>query len=87
MFDEKIEILIAIGAAAACNCIPCFEHLYEKSISCGLAAEQIRRASDIAGRVKKGANAAISRAINELAGNNEIPESHCMLTANRSCCS
>ena len=87
MIDEKIETLIAIGAATACNCIPCFEHLYEKAIACGLAAEQIQRASDIAGRVKKGANTAISKIINELIGNEETIESHCMQTANKSCCS
>lgn len=85
IFDEKTETLIAIGAATACNCIPCFEHLYEKAITCGLAAEQIQRASDIAGQVKKGANTAISKTINELVGNKEILESHCMQTGNKSC--
>lgn len=86
IIDEKIETLIAIGAATACNCIPCFEHLYEKAITCGLAAEQIRRASDIAGRVKKGADTAISKSINELIGNEEILESPCSQAANKSCC-
>ncbi len=86
IFDEKVETLIAIGAATAANCIPCFEHLYEKAMTCGLTAEQIQRASDIAGLVKKGANAAISRSINELTGNKEIPESPCMQTAKKSCC-
>lgn len=86
VFDEKTETLIAIGAAAASNCIPCFEHLYEKAITCGLTVEQIKRASDIAGQVKKGADTAISKSISELIGSEEILESHCMQTANKSCC-
>jgi len=87
ILDERIENLIAIGAAMASNCIPCFEHLYEKAITSGLTAEQIKRASDIAGQVKKGAHTAISNSINELIGDKEILESRCMQTANKSCCS
>ncbi|MCP3929312.1 MAG: hypothetical protein GY705_09455, partial [Bacteroidetes bacterium] len=56
ILEEKIEHLIAIGAATASNCIPCFEHLYENAITSGLTVEQIKRASDIAGQVKKGAH-------------------------------
>jgi alkylhydroperoxidase/carboxymuconolactone decarboxylase family protein YurZ len=86
IFDEKIETLIAIGAATACNCIPCFEHLYEKAITSGLAVEQIQKASAIAGQVKKGADATISKIINEMVGNEDILASHCNQTANKSCC-
>ena len=87
ILDEKTESLIAIGAAMASNCIPCFEHLYEKAITSGLSAEQIKRASDIAGQVKKGAHTAISNSVNELIGDKEIVGSRCMQTANKSCCS
>lgn len=87
IFDEKTQTLIAIGAATASNCIPCIEHLYEKAITCGLTAEQIKKASVIAGQVKKGANAAISNSIHELIGDEAILESHCMQTTNKSCCS
>lgn len=86
IFDEKIKTLIAIGAATASNCIPCFEHLYEKAVTCGLTAAQIQRAADIGGQVKKGAATAISRSIIELMGNEQILESHCMQTTNKSCC-
>ena len=87
IIDGKIETLIAIGAALASNCIPCFEHLYEKAIGCGLTVEQIKRASDIAGQVKKGAHTAISNSMNELFGHKEIAESPRMQTATSSCCS
>ena len=48
VLPDNIENLIAIGAATAANCIPCFEHLYEKAINSGITIAQINRASDIA---------------------------------------
>jgi alkylhydroperoxidase/carboxymuconolactone decarboxylase family protein YurZ len=64
----KTEVLIAIAAATAANCIPCFEHLYEKAVTSGITMDEIRRASEIAGLVKSGAHAAISGSIDELIG-------------------
>jgi alkylhydroperoxidase/carboxymuconolactone decarboxylase family protein YurZ len=64
----KNEILLAIAAATAANCIPCFEHLYEMAVSTGITADEIRRTSEIAGLVKRGAHAAISGTIDELTG-------------------
>ena len=49
VFEDRIENLIAIGAAIAANCIPCFEHLYEKAINSGMTHAEIQRVSDIAG--------------------------------------
>lgn len=86
ILEEKIEHLIAIGAATASNCIPCFEHLYEKAITSGLTVEQIKRASDIAGQVKKGAHKALTNSVNELIGGVEIVDIPCMQTTSRSCC-
>jgi alkylhydroperoxidase/carboxymuconolactone decarboxylase family protein YurZ len=70
----KMEVLLAIAAATAVNCIPCFEHLYEKAVTSGITTDEIRRASDIAGLVKSGAHAAISGSIDELIG---PPKDHC----------
>ena len=70
---EKAEVLMAIAAATAANCIPCFEHLYEKAVTSGVTAAEIRRASEIAGRVKSGAHAAISGTVDELTGSKESP--------------
>ena len=84
--QDKIENLIAIGAATAANCIPCFEHLYEKAINSGITLSEIRWALDIAGQVKKCAHIALINSVNELI---EIRETHdlpCSQTANKSCC-
>ena len=86
VFEDKIENLIAIGAAIAANCIPCFEHLYEKAIHSGMTPAEIKRVSDIAGLVKKGAHIALTNSVNELIGVEETHELPCDQTANKSCC-
>ncbi len=86
VLEDKIENLIAIGAATAANCIPCFEHLYEKAIHSGITLAEIKRASDIAGLVKKGAHIALTNSINELIGIEENQKFPCESTAKKSCC-
>jgi alkylhydroperoxidase/carboxymuconolactone decarboxylase family protein YurZ len=86
VLEDKIEILIAIGAATAANCIPCFDHLYEKAINSGITLAEIKRASEIAGQVKKGAHIALTNSINELIRIKEAQDLPCDKTANKSCC-
>ncbi len=85
VLEDKIENLIAIGAATAANCIPCFEHLYEKAINSGITLAEIKRASEIAGQVKKGAHIALTNSVNELIGIKETHDLPCDQTANKSC--
>jgi len=82
---EKSDVLIAIGAATAANCIPCFEHLYEKAVTFGIQANEIKKAAQIAGLVKNGAHTAISSSIDELLGSQKTGESVCCETASESC--
>ena len=84
--QDKIENLIAIGAATAANCIPCFEHLYERAIDSGITLAEIKRASDIAEQVKKGAHIALKNSVNELIGIEETQDLPCNQTTNKSCC-
>ena len=86
VLEDKIENLIAIGAATAANCIPCFEHLYEKAINSGITLAQIKRASDIAGLVKKGAHIALTNSVRELIGIKETDNMPCDQSTNKSCC-
>ncbi len=64
--DEKIVTLICLGAATAANCIPCFEHLYEKARQVGLTDKEVHGAAQLAAIVKKGAHLAIKSSIEEL---------------------
>jgi len=86
MLEEKTEILIAIGAATAANCIPCFEHIYENAITSGVTLAEIKRASDLASQVKKGAHMALTNSINELVGKPETGGFPCRQAEKRSCC-
>lgn len=86
VLEEKAETLIAIGAATAANCIPCFEHLYEKAVTSGITAAEIKRASEIAALVKGGASKAIANTIDELTGSKELNLSVCSKTSAGSCC-
>jgi len=84
--EEKIEILICLGAATAANCIPCFEHLYEKAHAIGLSVDEIRKATDLAAQVKKGAHFALQNSINELLGLDKQYDLPCGQSSRESCC-
>lgn len=86
VLPEKTESLIAIGAATAANCIPCFEHLYERAITSGITKAEMIRAAEIAGQVKHGAHMAISNSIDELTGSKGNSGLDCRKTAAASCC-
>ena|GEM_PF-251000 len=66
--DEKVVTLICLGAATAANCIPCFEHLYERAHNAGLTQKEIHGAAQLASVVKKGAHLALKSSIDELMG-------------------
>ena len=85
VLEEKTESLIAIGAAMAANCIPCFEQLYEKAITSGILTAEIRRASEIAARVKNGAHVALTHSIEELIGSDNNEAFSCNQAADNSC--
>ncbi len=71
--DNKQEILISIGAAIACNCIPCYEHYWLKAKQLGICEEDIFTAVSIGEKVKSGAAVAIKNTV-DVIKNGEIPE-------------
>ena len=85
ILEEKIENLIALGAASASNCVPCLEYIYEKAITSGVSLAEIKRASDIAEQVKKGAHIALSNTISDLVGENETSDLSCRQMGNKPC--
>ncbi len=68
MMDEKIELLICIGAATAANCVPCFDYYFRKSSAAGVPIEEIERAVELACKVKTGAGIAIINSIRDITG-------------------
>ena len=85
--DDRIKVLICLGAANATNCIPCFEHYLRKAKTVGLTFEEIQEAVDLASQVKKGAHMAIKNCINGLMGEEKEYALPCGdRQASKSCC-
>ena len=53
IFTEQVAELVAIGAAIASNCEPCFKFHYDKARKLGVSDADMRRAVDLAQRVKE----------------------------------
>jgi AhpD family alkylhydroperoxidase len=83
--DEKTKILISLGASAAANCIPCFEHHHGKALKTGLTNGEIEEAVEVAMQVKNGAHLTTRKFIDQtLDRQEESPRSCCGPSA--SCC-
>ena len=52
LMTEAATELVAIGAAIASNCEPCFRHHFDTGRKLGLSKEDIRKAVDVAVAVK-----------------------------------
>ena len=74
--DEKTSLLICLGAATAANCVPCFEHYYQKAHAAGLTSADILEAVDMATKVKGGAHLVIKNSIKNFMGH-EKPVNPC----------
>jgi alkylhydroperoxidase/carboxymuconolactone decarboxylase family protein YurZ len=66
--DEKIKLLVCLGAATAANCIPCFEYYYQKAQVSGLGSEDIQEAVDCAYKIKNNINMLMKNSIRTLTG-------------------
>ncbi len=63
IFTESVRELVAIGAAIASNCEPCFKHHYNEAHKLGVSKDDIRLAVEMAQAVKESP----ARSISELA--------------------
>ncbi len=52
IFTEQVAELVAIGAAIAANCEPCFKYHYDQARKLGVADLDMRYAVDLAQKVK-----------------------------------
>jgi AhpD family alkylhydroperoxidase len=53
--DEKTKLLIAIGAAVACNCQPCLQHLHDLAPLSDATKQELQEAINIGKAIKDGA--------------------------------
>ena len=63
VYTEQVQELVAIGAAIAANCEPCFRHHFDKARKLGVSKEDMARAVTTAQMVKESP----ARAVLELA--------------------
>jgi alkylhydroperoxidase/carboxymuconolactone decarboxylase family protein YurZ len=85
--DEKIELLICLGASTAANCIPCFEHYYKKATDLGLTADEIQIAVELASKVKNGAHVIMRNSVRTLMGEEVQGDQCCSRKSASPCCS
>ena len=83
--DEKAKILISLGASAAVNCIPCFEHHHSKALKTGLTNGEIEEAVAVALQVKNGANLTTRKFIDKALESKEENPRYCC-PSGASCC-
>ena len=83
--EEKTKLLIALGAATAANCIPCFEHLYYEAGVAGVTSKEIQQVVDLASKVKNGAHIALKNSINDMMGLKEQYDLPCSAQSDCSC--
>ena len=84
--EERIELLVCLGAATAANCVPCFEHYYKKAEDLGLASEDVQVAVDLANKVKKGAHITLRDSISNIMNRDRQNDQPCSPRSHTSCC-
>jgi alkylhydroperoxidase/carboxymuconolactone decarboxylase family protein YurZ len=84
--EEKTRILIALGAAVASNCIPCFEHIYSRAKEINLTNEEIQGAVETAVQVKDGARITLKNVVDELTDEKRSAGQPCCSQSQSSCC-
>ncbi len=52
LFTEQVAELVALGAAIAANCEPCFKYHYDQATKLGVSERDMRYAVDLAQKVK-----------------------------------
>jgi AhpD family alkylhydroperoxidase len=53
LYSTAVAELVAIGAAIACNCEPCFKHHFREALNCGVSRGDVALAVASARKVKE----------------------------------
>lgn len=84
--DDKNDVMITLAAAIGANCIPCFDHLYERARTLGVSNDEILRITETASKVKTGAAIFIKNAINDTMGMEPEVDQPCCAETGKACC-
>jgi alkylhydroperoxidase/carboxymuconolactone decarboxylase family protein YurZ len=83
--DEYTEIFIALGAATAANCGPCFEHYFSKALKLGIEKEDVQKTVDIAAKVRGGSHMVMKGTIQKIMRSDSFQREKSCSSAS-SCC-
>ena len=91
LYTSAVEELVAIGAAIACNCEPCFKHHFREALNQGVSRGDVALAVATARRVKEHiAEQVLKTAGEQLAAAREVgpkPGScRCSGSSSKKCC-
>jgi len=72
--DEKVAVLVAIGASVTANCKPCLEFHARKAREMGLREEELQDAIDVGLMVKKGSIDVMKGFVQKVMGRKEAAQ-------------
>ena len=86
--EERTHLLIALGAAAAVNCLPCSEHIMAAAQAAGISPEEMEQAWQVSQRVKKGADEITQSWLRDqlAGGEGEVASCSCASAGGGACC-
>ena len=85
VFTDVVRELVAISAAIAANCEPCFKFHYDKARKLGVSNEDMAKAVDTGTMVKEAAAANILTLANRHLG--RVPQAQSSCPPEAACCS
>ena len=74
--DEKVAVLVAIGASVTAKCKPCLEFHAKKAREMSLNEEEIQEAVDIGLMVKKGSIDVMKGVIKKVMGRSDAAQAY-----------
>jgi len=84
--DDRTGILVCLGASAAANCVPCFEHYLGRARALDLSDCDIHEAVDLAGKIKNGAHVATRTHLDKIMGREVQATNSCCERPDPPCC-
>ena len=88
LYNEAVGELVALGAAIAANCQPCFKHHHAKAQALGISEDDMTSAVNTAMAVKKMAERATLELADQMlsSADSKAQEAGCGCSSQSGCC-
>ncbi len=64
--ENRVQVLIAVGAAVSANCQPCLQSAVGMAVKSGISEPEIAEAIEVGKRIRRGAASKMDRFASEL---------------------